>query len=230
MKLISFAGTRRFSSIGELIQDCAQSGDIAAWEEFISRIHPLVAVTVTRTAQRYGGAPDSILEELIQDTYVKLCANDCKVLQTFRAETQEAIFGLIKSIAANVVHDHLRAANTIKRGSGHAEGSIEEADAAGKQTSGAELSPVEKQVLIQQVDDYLSQLNIRPVERQVFWLYYRHGMTTKAISEIPNLGLTQKGVESVIHRLTARVREWIVEGSSAADSDIARGKAFGIPF
>jgi len=41
----------------------------------------------------------------------------------------------------------------------------------------------------------------------VFWLYYRAGFTASAIASLPTVGLTTKGVESLIFRLTRIVRE-----------------------
>jgi RNA polymerase sigma-70 factor, ECF subfamily len=40
----------------------------------------------------------------------------------------------------------------------------------------------------------------------IFWLYYRDGLTARAIAQLPGIRLSVKGVESTIHRLTRRVR------------------------
>jgi hypothetical protein len=40
----------------------------------------------------------------------------------------------------------------------------------------------------------------------IFCLYYRHGLTAKAISRLPTIGLSVKGVESTLLRLTRMVR------------------------
>ena len=45
----------------------------------------------------------------------------------------------------------------------------------------------------------------------IFWLYFRQGMSTKQIASLPNIvGLTAKGVGSVIERLKHGIREQIV--------------------
>jgi hypothetical protein len=41
----------------------------------------------------------------------------------------------------------------------------------------------------------------------IFWFFYEQGYTAKEISLLPNVGLTVKGVEAVILRLTRYVRE-----------------------
>jgi hypothetical protein len=43
--------------------------------------------------------------------------------------------------------------------------------------------------------------------RRIFWLYYRAGLSAAAISVLPGIGLSTKGVESLILRMTREVRE-----------------------
>jgi DNA-binding transcriptional regulator LsrR (DeoR family) len=44
----------------------------------------------------------------------------------------------------------------------------------------------------------------------IFWLYFRQGMSTKEISSLPSIGLSAKGVGSVIERLKHGIREQIL--------------------
>jgi DNA-binding transcriptional regulator LsrR (DeoR family) len=44
----------------------------------------------------------------------------------------------------------------------------------------------------------------------IFWLYFRQGMSTKEIASIPTIGLSTKGVGSVIERLKHCIREQII--------------------
>jgi hypothetical protein len=57
---------------------------------------------------------------------------------------------------------------------------------------------VEREILIQQIGEHLAAA-AEPAtwewDRQIFWFYYRHGMTTRAIAAIPGIGLTQRGGE-----------------------------------
>jgi RNA polymerase sigma-70 factor (ECF subfamily) len=56
------------------------------------------------------------------------------------------------------------------------------------------------------------QVSVR--DRNLFWLYYRQGLTAEAISRIPAIGLSAKGAESAIGRLTRLLRETILHGNS----------------
>jgi RNA polymerase sigma-70 factor (ECF subfamily) len=44
-------------------------------------------------------------------------------------------------------------------------------------------------------------------DRRIFWLYFRSGLTASAIASLPTIGLSTKGVESTLLRLTKQVRE-----------------------
>jgi DNA-directed RNA polymerase specialized sigma24 family protein len=46
-------------------------------------------------------------------------------------------------------------------------------------------------------------------DRVLFWLYYLQGLTAEEIARLPVVGLTAKGVESVLRRVTRWLREEI---------------------
>jgi DNA-directed RNA polymerase specialized sigma24 family protein len=47
-------------------------------------------------------------------------------------------------------------------------------------------------------------------DRALFWLYYLQGLTAEEIARLPVSGLTAKGVESALRRVTRWLREEIV--------------------
>jgi RNA polymerase sigma-70 factor (ECF subfamily) len=170
-----------------------------------------------RTARRHGECPSHLLDDLIQDTYLKVCADHCRILRDFRPDSPDAIFGLLKKIAFCVTHDYFRGSYTGKRWTGQREMAldayIESTIAPGQEG----LTQLEREILIHEIDDCLmenSEFAAEPRDRQIFWLYYRHGMTARAIAAIPGIGLTQKGVESAIQRLTIHVRNRLAHGKS----------------
>ena len=207
----------------QLIRACIASADAPAWEEFVRRFRPVIAGTVLRTARRFGTTAPDLIDDLIQETYLKICADRCRILREFRSEDADAIFGLLKTVAFSVAQDHFKGILTIKRGSGRKETPIDsmiENAIAGDEG----VSHVERAILLREIDDYLKTV-AGERDRQIFWLRYRHGMTSRAIALIPGIGLTEKGVESVIQRLTDQVRCWLVEkrqawreGKSSANS------------
>jgi len=198
---------------GELIRACIEAGDEAVWEEFVRRYRPVISGVVSRTARRFGEWTPQLVDDLTQETYLKVCANHCRILREFKPQVEESIFGLLKTVAFSVTHDHFRGAKAAMRGAGRKESTLDnylESTVAGRDG----LPELEREILLNQIDTYLStQSNPKIPQRdqQIFWMYYRHGMTARAIAEIPHLGLTAKGVESVIQRLTSLVRNGLVE-------------------
>lgn len=193
-----------------LIQRCCGSDDAEVWEEFIRRTRRLVAGVVYRVASRWNETRPEILEELIQDTYLHLFSNDRQGLKKFQPQSEEAFFGYIKVIAANLTHDYLRAQNADKRGASL----TDSADAANEDgictVQIAVKSRVEEEVLVSEIESWLNKLvtgKDADKQKAIFWLFYRYQMTAASIAQIEALGLTTKGVEAVIHRLTQRLRD-----------------------
>jgi RNA polymerase sigma-70 factor (ECF subfamily) len=198
-------------SVEELIQACVETGDADAWEEFIHRFHAVIAATVIRTVRRFGEISPALIDDLIQDTYLKICANRRRVLREFKAERPESIFGLLKTIAFSVTMDYFRGkpwkARTL-------EDPLEDA-------SPASMPSPDRKILLRQIDEFLAATTdpeTRQRDRRIFWLHYRHGMTAREIAAIPEIGLTQKGVGSTIQRLTARVCAWLFEERQKRES------------
>ena len=196
----------------KLIIACAESDDGAAWGEFVSRFHRPVSLSIVRTTNQWGGVPNQVIDDLVQETYLKLCADKCRTLRDFAVEHPEAIAAYIKTIAANVARDHLKALYSQKRGSGEAAQSIENIEPRARSESLGGQDATEREILLNQIDRFLktcSEGRYQERDRLIFWLYYQQGMSAKAIAALPTVGLTAKGVESAIFRLTRLVREQV---------------------
>ena len=197
-----------------IIEMCVQ-GDVAAWDEFMSRYHRLIAGVVFRTTQNWGEAYPQIIDDLIQDTYLKLCADDYRLLRAYDPKHLDAIYGYLKVITANVVHDRFKALRSEKRGGDQiAEDltTLENRSDAGKAFGSQDA--MEREILLREIDGFLNTNasgNTADRDRTIFWLYYRQGLTTKAIATLPAIGLTIKGVESTLGRMTKMVRKRMVE-------------------
>ncbi len=195
----------------ELVMACLTSGDETAWAEFVRRFHSLIARVVRRVARKWGEDSPQVVDDLIQDTYLKLCAERTRLLESLKPVHGDAIYGYIKVFTANLVHDHFKASRSAKRGGGSAAASIDGED-RGDSSRGAKTAQalLEREVLIGQLDACLQAVSAGASserDRKIFWLYYRAGLTASAIAALPTMGLTTKGVESTILRLTRLVRQ-----------------------
>src|SRR5262249_51858340 len=201
----------------ELIRACGTSSDPQYLEELIRRVHPVIASTVLRTTSRFQETSRSIADDLIQETYLRICAERCRLLRAFQFDAPEAIFGYLKTVAFNATIDYFRGRAAAKRGahaSVHAIETYPEGTLPAAETAGPTAESLERQILLDQIARHLCDVRARPDDRRIFWLYYRHGMTARAIAAIAGIGLTQKGVESTIRRLTYLVRSWMVGARS----------------
>jgi RNA polymerase sigma-70 factor (ECF subfamily) len=216
--------------VAELIDAC-NGGDAAAWQEFLRRFHRIIALTVSRVARRWGDVSPELIDDLAQDTYLKLCDGGGRVLRDFHSDHPDAIFGFLRVVAANVANDYFRRLRAGKRGGAETPKPLE-----GQQTAipleglGALLS-AERAILLEEVDACVRA--VAPPEtcerdRTIFWLYYRQGLTAKEIFELPSTRLTLKGVESILHRLTQLVRNRLVDSRAQKTEHAQKGSGAGI--
>jgi RNA polymerase sigma-70 factor, ECF subfamily len=193
----------------ELLQLCLQSEDQVVWMEFVRRFQPLIARVVVKSIRRWTNPVPSLIDDLVQDTYLKLCANNFRALRDFDCHHENALFGFLKVVASNVVQDHFRSSYSQKRGSGREEEELDQVTAA-TASSSSFCESAERNILIAEIRQCLESQASEPNfarDCMIFWLYYQQGLTAKAISELSAVGLTVKGVESTLLRLTRLVRE-----------------------
>jgi RNA polymerase sigma-70 factor, ECF subfamily len=197
-----------------LVRACAGSKDQAAWEEFFWRFRPVIAGVVLKTARRWTEPPHHLIDDLTQETFLKLCADDSRLLRSFEFRHEDAFFGFLKKMAANVVHDHFKAGITVKRGVDKTDpipdlGGLEPAE-LGRNSS----EQLERSILMRQVDGIIDRFlpqEDKERNRQIFWLYYQHGMTASEIASLP-FGLNTKGVESILRRMVIMIQSHILGG------------------
>jgi RNA polymerase sigma-70 factor (ECF subfamily) len=195
----------------ELIRACAESDDGAAWEEFVARFQKSITLSIARTACQWGKAPAQFVDDLLQDTYLKLCVDRCRLLLDFAVQhSDEAALGYIKTIAINVTHDHFKSLHSKKRGGGETDQLHEDFDPAAQGDSFGGPKAMDREVFLKQVDNQLQDCAAGSNQERdclIFWFYYLQGMSAKAIAALASVKLTAKGVEAVIYRLTRCVRE-----------------------
>jgi RNA polymerase sigma factor (sigma-70 family) len=221
----TFTTTRYASlSLKDVVCLCAGPSDDAAWEEFVSRVGKPISLTIMRTASLWGEASRSLVEDLVQVTYLKLWEDGCRLLRDFAILHPEAILGYLKKTAANATHDHFKHRRSQASGGEQHHVSTSDVDPeAGKEVHGSE-EKIAFGVFLNEIDKRLKRSLTGPDQerdRVIFWLYFRQGMSTKEIASLPTIGLGAKGVGSVIERLKRGIREQIL--GIRSDSDDGEG-------
>jgi RNA polymerase sigma-70 factor, ECF subfamily len=203
-----------FSSI-ELVRACIGLKDERAWTEFIRRFQVVIAAAVLRTARQWSEPSRSLLDDLVQDTYLKLCENDSRLLRSFRPEHKDSIYGFLRVVTANVVHDHFKSTLAAKRGASRTE-ALEPSQIEPKASGPGGFDLVSHRLQLAQVDKILTQVTAggdQDRKRVIFWLRHQQGLTASEIAAIPSIGLTTEGVESVLLRLITMIRGHLISSS-----------------
>jgi RNA polymerase sigma-70 factor (ECF subfamily) len=121
--------------------------------------------------------------------------------------------GYIKKTAANATHDHFKHRRSQSAGGDQPHLSTSDVEAeAGEEAHGSQQRIV-FEVLVQQIDEHLDRGLTgadKERDRMIFWLYFRQGMSTAEIASLPAMGLSEKGIGSVLERLKRCVREQIL--------------------
>lgn len=187
----------------ELISECATTQHAAAWQEFVRRFQPLIAGVVARTASRWVTVTAALVDDLVQETYLKLCTEEFRRLRDFVSWHEDAIYGYLKAIAYTVTLDHFKVHYAVKRGARLQDSS----DFDSSLRVEGRKSSVENDILLRELEEMAGEVAEEERDRLIFQLYYRQGLTTRKIAGIPAIGLSQKGVESCLYRMTERLRK-----------------------
>lgn len=199
----------RSISADELARICADSGNVEAWKEFVRRFQRPLALMVMRTARSWGGFSSTTIDDLVQETYLRLCVNQCRLLRNFVPRHPDSIVGYLQVIAANTVHDYFRGKKSLKRGGALSEVDIEASNPETLAASSASPERIEHDVQIAEIRRALESVPLSDLpdrDRTIFWLYFQQGFTAQAIANIGSFRLNVKGVESSIHRTVGLAR------------------------
>jgi RNA polymerase sigma-70 factor (ECF subfamily) len=187
-----------------------------------------ISLSILRVASLWGEPSRTVVEDLVQVTYLKLWEGNCRILRDFAIQNPDGILGYLKKVAANVTHDYFRHGRSQSAGGGQTHVSTSDIDVeAGKEGHGSQ-DRIAFQILLNQVDEHLKEHLTGPDQerdRTIFWLYFRQGMSTKEIGSLPTIGLSSKGVGSVIERLKRCIREQITGVASQSDEDAVGTKS-----
>lgn len=199
-------------SSAELSRLCVQTGNIDAWTEFIRRFQRAIALTVLRVSRQCGSISNAVVDDLIQETYLRLCADKCRLLRDFKAsgDISDPLGALVRVIAASVAYDHFRHQLALKRGGSLQRNNPKKPEDNQFSDLWTGVRHIEREMQLSQIEQTLElapQESITVRERLIFRLYFRQGLTASSIASMPTMNLTTKGVESAIHRITKYLKD-----------------------
>jgi RNA polymerase sigma-70 factor (ECF subfamily) len=201
------------TSVNELAKACAHSADAAEWEEFVHCCAPLASLVALRVSRMWVSVPSpATVNDIVQEIFLKLCDQERRILRDFTPRGQDSFLGLLRVVSASVANDYFRRVYSEKRG-----GKVEIAHFVEEQESQTAIdgarpaARIQQNALFAELDQKLRSApnEIPERDRAMFWLYYRQGFTAEEIARLPAVGLTPKGVESALRRLTGWLRSQI---------------------
>jgi RNA polymerase sigma-70 factor (ECF subfamily) len=197
-----------------LARICAYSTKAPEWGEFVRLVTPVVALTARRVSLLWSDESGATVSEIVQEVFLKLCEDDRRILREFEDRGSDSFFKLIRMITASVATDHFRRTRAEKRGGRIGAIPLESTLIEEELSDGESVRAVEWPTLMAQLDGllrlYPDTVSMR--DRNLFWMYYMHGMTAEAIARIPAMDLGAKGVESALLRLVRLLRLTIANG------------------
>ncbi len=195
--------------VNELAKACARSADAAEWGEFLRRCAPIVAMVAGRITRMWAGtATPSIVDEIVQEVFLKLCEQERRILREFKPQGDDSFLALLRVITGSVANDHFRRQRSEKRGGKVVTMAIDEEIAP---PSAREQGSMQKAVLFAEMDRILLSATGPSAQRDrtIFWMYYRQGLTADEIAALPGTELSAKGVESALRRVILWLRKEI---------------------
>jgi RNA polymerase sigma-70 factor (ECF subfamily) len=197
------------TSMNDLAQACAHSVDAAEWEEFVRRCTPLASLVALRAARQWLGSPSpATVADIVQEVFLKLCEQERRILRDFKPRGEDSFLGLLRIVAASVATDYFRRQYSEKRGGKAVTMPLIEDGSVFAPSSAQPAAQMRQSALLAQLDGKLRSAPdvIGERDRSIFWLYYRQGFTAGEIAGMSASGLTAKGVESALRRVTIWLR------------------------
>lgn len=195
--------------VNELAKVCAVSGEAAEWEELLRRCAPIASIVAARTARVWiGSVTSSIVDDIVQEVFLKICEQERRILRDFEPRGEDSFLGLVRTVSASVANDYFRRQYSTKRGGKVVTIAFDE-NPASEGVPGAVGEDVQKTILFSELDRRMRDAPqvVSERDRTVFWFYYRQGLTAEEIAALPSIGLSAKGVESALRRITTWLRK-----------------------
>ena len=198
--------------INDLAKACARSTDAAEWEELLRRSAPIASLVAARVARMWlGSATPAVVDDIVQEIFLKLCEQERRILRDFKPRGEDSFLGLLRIVAVSVANDYFRRQYSAKRGGKVVTVTLSDESAPIMPAAPQGSKGMEKAVLYSELYRRMRSAPevIAERDRAIFWLYYLQGLTAEEIAELPVAGLSAKGVESALRRVTSWLRKEI---------------------
>jgi len=198
------------ATVNDLAKACAHSVDAAEWGEFVRRCTPLASLVALRISRMWVSDPSpATVDDIVQEVLLKLCEQERRILRDFEPRGEDSFLGLLRLVSSSVANDYFRRIYSTKRGGKVVTMPLGDDDAQLPMDGAGPAARIQQSTLLAELDEKLRSApeTISGRDRALFWLYYRQGYTAEEIARLSASGLTAKGVESALRRVTVWLRD-----------------------
>ena len=189
------------------VRDCAES-----WQEFLSRYGWALAATVRRALSGVGWSISRDIEEdLLQEIYCRLLADGRRRLRNCNGIDDRTVTGYLCRIAENVVVDHLRRSNAVKRGRRLLTQPPADSGVCPVDTAPDPRASADREILVRESRRMFFNRAVRvlhgPNRRRDLWVTYLAVFEGWSSRDIAGrlASITANNVDSVVHRTRRRL-------------------------
>jgi RNA polymerase sigma-70 factor, ECF subfamily len=210
------------TSVNDLAKACARSSDAVEWAELVRRCAPLASIMALRVSRMWVAVPSkAAVDDIVQEVFLKLCEQERRILREFEPRGEDSFLGLLRIVAASVANDYFRRLYSVKRGGKVLTMSLVDEVVESSVSGSRPVARMQQSALLAQLDEKLRSApeTIGERDRALFWLYYLQGYTAEEIARLSGAGLTAKGVESALRRVTAWLRSEVAVGKPQSRID-----------
>ena len=94
------------SELNQIDLQILKTGNKRAWDGFVAAAAPLIHAVVRRTLATYRLSEDDVLDAA-QDVFVRLCANDCRLLKAYDPD-RAGVSTWLAVVSRSAAIDHVR--------------------------------------------------------------------------------------------------------------------------
>jgi RNA polymerase sigma-70 factor (ECF subfamily) len=182
----------------------ALRGEVEAAQSLVHELFPVIRARVRRRLA--GAAPDTEFEDVAQDVWVKLVANEGRELRRYDPTRGFSLANYVGLIAEREAGNHLAARRAQKRGGLMRVASLETAEEERSHPS-AEKEVADKELLARLIQHL--EHNLSPKGRAVFSFIYRDEQTAEEVAATMNV--TPQVIYNWQHKIRTLARDFFAE-------------------
>ncbi len=185
------------------------AGSKNAWDDFVRAAAPVIYAAVRRSL-RTRGRPQEETDDRVQEVYIRLLRDDCRLLRTFDPK-RAALSTWLTLISRTVVHEHVRRKQlpTVAM----------DGLANLPKIPGGGCTPTRNHAAGPELTLPISMLSDQ--QRQVIEMLFQQGLSVEQAAA--RLGVEAQPIRSAKHKALTRLREHLKTTLDHAENGPARG-------